>query len=53
METHYYIYIIFANCIKRSPLRQGKSGHIRQVTSEKRGSIYMKLSMTGEDKDDL
>ena len=40
MDAHYYIYIIFANCIKRSPLRQGKSGHIRQVTSKKRFNLY-------------
>jgi hypothetical protein len=33
MDTHYYIYIIFANCIKRSPLREVKTGHIGQVTS--------------------
>jgi hypothetical protein len=39
-------------CIKSSPLGQRKCGCIRQVTF-KRGSIHIKLSMTGHEKGDL
>jgi hypothetical protein len=31
MDAHYYIYIIFANCNKRSPLRQVKTNHIANL----------------------
>ena len=46
-----YIYI-YRYSIKRSSFGLRNSGRIRQVTLEK-GSIHMKFSMTGQERDDL